>query len=114
MTIILKNLNTEQPAEDNLWQVRIDRGYSVLANPYKLHTGSIEDRQLVVMRYKRWFMQKCEQKGEFLKELYRLHKIYKKFGKLELFCWCSPKLCHGNVIKQFLELSIMENCYEYK
>ena len=112
MTIILKNLNNEEPVEEYPWQVRIDRGYSVLANPYKMKTKSDTERQLCVARYKRWLWQCCEQKGKILAELFRLYELHKTYHKLELFCWCSPKLCHGNVIKEFLELTMKEDCYD--
>lgn len=112
MSIILKNLNYEQPAEDNPWQVRIDRGYSVLANPYRMKTHSNKERQFAIAHYRRWFNQVCAKRESVLQELYRLYELHKTYGKLELFCWCNPKPCHGNVIKTFLETAIKENCYE--
>lgn len=112
MTIILKNLNYEIPAEDSPWQVRIDRGFSILANPYKMKTKSETERQLVVARYRRWFQQNCARKDKFLEEVYRLYEIHKKYGKLELFCWCTPKRCHGDVIKNYIETALRENCYD--
>lgn len=36
-------------------------------------------------------------------EIFRLAEIHKKYGKLVLECWCKPKPCHGDVIKQYLE-----------
>lgn len=111
MSIILKNLKRDVPAEDCIWQVRIDRGYSVLANPYRMKNSSDKERQFAVAHYRRWFNQNCEKREAVLTELYRLHEIHQRFGILELYCWCYPKMCHGNIIKNFLENAIRENCY---
>ena len=114
MTILLKNLNYERPAEDIPWQVRIDKGHSLLANPYTTEYANDSERQLSYARYKRWLRQCCEGTGEVLPELFKLYAIHQNFGKLELFCWCAPKLCHGLVIKEFLELSLCEGIYDTK
>ena len=36
-------------------------------------------------------------------ELDRLRAIHEKHGKLVLACWCHPKPCHAEVIKEVLE-----------
>ena len=112
MAVILKNLNNGIPARTCAWQVRIDRGHSVLANPYRMKTDSDKERQFAVAHYKRWFLQNCEKRESVLHELYRLYEIHQKYGKLELYCWCYPKICHGNVIKEFLDNAIRGNCYD--
>jgi hypothetical protein len=33
-------------------------------------------------------------------EFYHLVEIYKQYGKLVLACWCFPKKCHGDAIKE--------------
>jgi hypothetical protein len=37
-------------------------------------------------------------------ELKRLIDIYKKHGRLRLFCWCAPKKCHAETIKELIEI----------
>ena len=34
--------------------------------------------------------------------LYGMAKLFKKHKKLRLFCWCSPKKCHGETIKRYI------------
>jgi len=36
-------------------------------------------------------------------EVDRLRALHKEHGKLLLACWCKPKACHGDVIKEVLE-----------
>ena len=31
-----------------------------------------------------------------------LYNKWREDGELNLICWCSPKRCHGDVIKEFL------------
>ncbi len=42
-------------------------------------------------------------KTEQYDELVRLLSLYKVHGKLELFCWCTPKRCHAETIQLYLE-----------
>ena len=37
------------------------------------------------------------------KELDRLRALHEKHGKLVLVCWCAPKPCHAEYIKEVLE-----------
>ena len=89
--------------------VYIGRG-SVLGNPFT----SIKDRdtkaevicdnrQESVERYKKHL---DDAVGEKLKPITdELNRIYKlaKTGNVNLVCYCAPKLCHGDVIKELIE-----------
>jgi phage-related protein len=44
--------------------------------------------------------------AKFKAEVLRLKELYKKHGKLRLFCWCAPKQCHVKTIKTWLEESL--------
>lgn len=99
MNIIIKNLRKEKIEHE--YQVRVDRT-SVLGNPFYMHNESYRDD--VCDKYALYFEKKIA--GEdvaFINELCRLANIAKKYGKLELFCWCAPKRCHAETIKSFLE-----------
>ena len=41
-------------------------------------------------------------KTEQYDELVRLLSLYQVHGKLELFCWCTPKRCHAESIIKIL------------
>lgn len=99
MRIEIKNLRFNKPLE--AWQVRVDRS-SVLGNPFYMATEA--QRVEVCDKYDAYFKEKVASGDEaFLNELRRLYTIAKRFGKLELFCWCYPKRCHAETIKKFLE-----------
>lgn len=49
---------------------------------------------------KKWFNENIDKIEE---ELNRLKNIHNTYGKLNLFCWCSPKRCHSETIKNYLE-----------
>ena len=96
--ITIHNLRTERPTFP--WQVRVDRS-SILGNPFPMRDES--ERELVCNKYEKYFAEQFRTNEQFKQELRRLFKIYKHFGKLELFCWCAPRRCHAETIKQFLE-----------
>ncbi len=98
MIIEIKNLRTEKPTKP--YRVRIDRGHSILCNPYYMH--SEEERNEVCEKYKKYFSLQVFHNEAFTEALRTLYKIAKRYGKLELFCWCYPKRCHGETIRNFL------------
>jgi len=95
--IEVKNLRIERPKHP--WDMRVDR-VSVLGNPFRMKEES--ERDLVCELYKEGF-EKHETNSAYWRELQHLYKTHQKFGKLNLFCWCAPKRCHADTIKEFLE-----------
>lgn len=97
--IIIKNLRFSKP--QFAWQVRVDRA-SVLGNPFHMQNESQRDK--VCDLYEAYFDEKMQDtSSKFYKEIQRLYRILKEYGKLELFCWCAPKRCHAETIKKYLE-----------
>ena len=78
----------------------IGRG-SPLGNPFKI-TKDVT-RQLAVDKYATLLKTLIDTKGMSYHELNRLFNILLCEQKLILICHCSPKPCHGNIIKQVLE-----------
>lgn len=77
----------------------IGRG-SPLGNPYPITTES--PREVVIDKYVDYINERLKQNDPvILKELSRLYNIA-KVQPLNLMCFCSPKLCHGDVIKHIL------------
>lgn len=93
--INIKNLRKEKP--ENPWDVFICRP-SALGNPFLLKTES--NRNMVCDKYEIWFHENIDSLKEYLDQLNTKHKEY---GILNLFCWCSPKRCHGETVKKYLE-----------
>lgn len=96
MKIEICNLRQQQPSEP--YDFYIDRRSS-LGNPY-----FIGSRKKVIKLYKKWFKLQVKKDSwcSANKELTLIKKALKKYGKVRLFCWCSPKKCHGDIIKKWL------------
>lgn len=66
-------------------------------NPFFLkNINDNEEREEVLKKYRKYFYERIEKDEEFRKAILTLKG--KKLG-----CFCAPKLCHGNVIKEYLD-----------
>lgn len=100
------NKHTHQPTSNDVY---IGRG-SILGNPY----SSIKDRDTkatVICDTREESIAKFRQHIElaikdkvkpYTRELNRIYKLAKE-GDVNLVCFCSPKSCHGDVIKEIIE-----------
>ena len=97
--IEIMNLRHEKPSE--LYDVRVDRK-SILGNPFFMEDESKRDE--ICDKYYIWFGKSLKNMRNTLfgEELVRLKSIYTMHGKLRLFCWCAPKRCHGETIRNYL------------
>ena len=97
--VVIKNLRKSKPK--HAWQIRVDRA-SILGNPY--HMVDESQRDTVCNQYEKYFNENMKHPDTaFYNEVQRLYNIMKEYGKLELYCWCAPKRCHAETIKQYLE-----------
>ena len=89
--------------------VYIGRG-SVLGNPYT-HVKNkstkadytVDTRQESIQCYDKWLRSKIAQgNNPVCDELNRLYQLSKN-QNLFLVCFCAPKSCHGDTIKQVIE-----------
>lgn len=72
-----------------------------LGNPFVLKRE--EDREKVYAQYTEWFNQKIrDEDPDVLMELIKLLNIARK-GDLVLGCYCAPRRCHGDAIKQWID-----------
>jgi len=79
---------------------------SVLGNPFVLKSES--DRSAVLVRYKEWFDRMLERKPPlFMRALEELEEKARA-GNLVLGCFCAPRACHGDVIKNYLDRKIAD------
>ena len=87
---------------DNEVLIRVDRS-SILGNPYRMFNESQRDK--VCDLYEKRFLRIVngeENNPHFRKELKRIYEIAKKHD-VALGCWCSPKRCHAETIKEYLD-----------
>jgi hypothetical protein len=97
--IKIKNLRSAQPK--NPYDVKVDRSNKVLGNCF--HMDDESQREEVCVKYIKWFHDKiisCD--PYFRHELNRLVTLYRIHGKLNLFCWCAPKRCHAETIRNHI------------
>jgi hypothetical protein len=98
--ITIENLREKKPTEP--WEIKVDRG-SHLGNPTKMHSDYV--RNLVCDEYEKYFysmVKNSNTDSAFKDALSALAEIYKEYGKLALFCWCAPKRCHAETIREYL------------
>ena len=94
--IEIMNLRTVKPSQP--FDVKVDRS-SPLGNPFFMADES--QRSIVCEKYKKYFYEQI-QNEKFMSEVIRLTNLYKQHGKLRLFCWCAPKQCHAETIKNYI------------
>lgn len=95
--ITIHNLKTDFDFDPE-YCVRVDRA-SILGNPFRLKNESF--RNEVCDKYIEVFEHHKDNKWKL--ELNRLLEIHRKHEKLKLFCWCTPKRCHAETIKEYLD-----------
>lgn len=106
MTITVVNKHTHTPTQNDFY---IGRG-SALGNPYtskelsktkaEFQCSSPEES---VSSFRKYLLEKIKEKDKAICDaLNSIWKIAKK-GDVNLICYCSPKCCHGDVIKEIIE-----------
>ena len=95
--------NLRKKYDDEILQVRVDRS-SPLGNPFFMKNENQRDD--VCDAYEQYFnMLIKDQSGAFYGELNRIISIAKT-QDVRLMCWCSPKRCHSETIKNYIEKEI--------
>lgn len=91
----IMNLRRVKPSEP--YDFRIDRP-SPLSNP-PYHKGTRNEK---IDKYGTYFDKRILVDRLMRLEIERMIIAHKKYGIVRLFCWCHPKRCHGEKVKQFL------------
>ena len=109
MSVQIINLRTKQH-----YDFRCDR-QSPVGNPYFMHNES--ERDLVCEKYLKLFDQimhddsladNAKVRGmtstvkEFRDYIHRIEQHYATHGTVTLACWCSPKRCHCETIREWV------------
>ena len=109
MSVQIINLRTKQP-----YDFRCDR-QSPVGNPYFMHNEG--ERDLVCEKYFKLFdrimhddslADNAKARGmtstvkEFRNYIHRIEQHYVTHGTITLACWCSPKQCHCETIREWL------------
>jgi hypothetical protein len=70
---------------------------TVLGNPYTLKEYNRTD---AIARYRLWLRQQWQRHSEVHAALLQLARQYHEQGALTLVCWCAPRPCHAEVIRE--------------
>ena len=92
----------------------IDRP-NILSNPYThldlnktIALYKCSSREEAVKNYEIYFDAMYGNNIEFTKIIDEIYEKYKNGEEVFLGCWCHPKLCHGDIIKQKLEQRLIK------
>ena len=99
--IIIRVPDTQKYEKLGYKVIRIDRKTPV-GNPFYMATEA--QRNKVCDEYKAYFDKKVAEKSDvdfmnYLRNIWRVAQT----NKVALACWCAPKRCHGETIKNFIE-----------
>ena len=110
--IVVVNKYKHESTEDDVY---IGRG-SLFGNPYshlpskKEDVVMCKDREESIDRFEEYFNNVIDSPGckhtKLKRELRRLVMIAKLGGDINLSCFCKPKSCHGDIIKEWIEEEI--------
>lgn len=81
---------------------------SYIGNPFShlkhsRHAEHIVDtRDEAIDSYRDYFYEKIKTDPKFKAEIDKLIDFYKENGRINIQCWCHPKRCHGDIIKEYL------------
>lgn len=98
MTIEIKNLRNKD-YHGKPWQFRVDR-HTPVGNPYYMHNES--EREMVCDKYEGYFHSRLLHSTEAQTYLQTMLDVRNKYGHIELFCWCAPRRCHAETIRNWL------------
>jgi len=87
-----------------------DNGYyigrpSILRNRFVI--GSDGTREEVIAKFRSWLWAEMQKGDVIFNEMLKLMNMAVE-GDLVLTCWCKPKACHGDVIRNALNYLIHE------
>lgn len=74
---------------------------NVLGNPFGMRDEG--DRADVVRWYRDWLREQWLQNGPSREALEELAERVRDGECIALQCWCAPRACHGDVIKEAIE-----------
>jgi hypothetical protein len=80
---------------------------SPMGNPFSWMEGTLAEfrvasREESLCRYKDWLLEKLDTDNPTTRMFLMLLEELKTNECLTLICWCAPKKCHGDVIKELL------------
>lgn len=90
--------------KDNEKLIKVDRT-TIIGNPFKMNDYSDVERNRVCDEYQKYFDNIVSNKINHSDFMNYLRKIYieAKHYDIALGCWCYPKRCHAETIKNYID-----------
>lgn len=87
---------------------------SPVGNPFKLtYPDTEESRNKVIEKYKIWINCKIsENDKDIIRYLEKMNEHHIKYGIVKLECYCHPKRCHCEIIRDILKDKFFEYPHE--
>jgi Domain of unknown function (DUF4326) len=79
--------------------VRVDRK-TALANPFVMNDES--ERDHTCDQFEAWAWNEARQEGKFRRALLGLVEAHRQGKPLGLLCWCHPKRCHAETLRELI------------
>ena len=99
--IKIMNLRNSKPSTP--YCLRVDRSNKVLGNHFEMKNQSDAERNRVCDEYDAWIRKELNAKNKEVRDnMNAAYLIYKQYGKLNLYCWCAPKRCHAETIRDLI------------
>lgn len=80
--------------------VKIDRS-SPLGNPFVMKSEN--ERRNVCLEYREYFLNNIKVDVRMGREIQLIKDYIERGDKVALGCWCAPKECHGDFLKEYIE-----------
>ena len=71
-----------------------------LGNPFRI--GLDGSRKEVIEKYRQWLLKALDGDNPPTRMFANLFDEVSKTGELTLICWCAPRECHADIIKELL------------
>lgn len=94
----IRNLKTDK-FYNYSWDFRVDRA-SIVGNPFYMANESMRDE--VCDKYERYFNEQLKSNKAFQQYLETMLRTLRTYEKINLYCWCYPKRCHAETIRNWL------------
>lgn len=99
----------------NYYYIGRSKDGNILGNPYShlpedktLAIYKCKTRDEAIEKYRQYFDTMYGHNLEFTKIIDEIYQKYKNGEEIYLGCWCAPKSCHGDIIKQKLEQRLIK------
>lgn len=90
-------------------KIRVDRKNPILGNPHRMRNQSNEERNRVIQLFRQDVISSRNILGPLWSEIVSLAVRVSLGENIALLCWCCPKSCHADIIKEYILLILEQD-----